>query len=118
MHHSTNAPTLAERERFRKLEQLGCVVSRVYFRCFVPADLDHLVSGGIRVGHMATIPLREWYHRGVPPFSKFKKRPLTQKEARRILGPSRALEPLAFRERFGPNEELLEMTNQLIEVMP
>lgn len=117
MHTSTSTPTKAEEARFQLLEKLGCVVTWVYFRIYSPADMDHLKSGNRRIGHMDTIPLTPWYHRGVTPYCRFKRRPLTQKEARKLFGPSRALEPRAFHERFGPNAELLDMTNQLIARM-
>lgn len=61
------------------------------------------------MGNQATVPLCEFHHRGI--WTRFK----TLKLAQTMLGPSLALEPKRFREVFGDDKALLEMTNRMIE---
>lgn len=109
---SRPAPRVADLERFAKLYALGCVVSRVYFNRWEPAEIHHLVEGRKRLGHQSTIPLSPWFHRGIPP--RFDMRP---SEAEQELGPSLARNKRLFVARFTTEKELLEQTNKLIEVM-
>jgi hypothetical protein len=102
---------VADLERFRNLYDLGCVVSRIFFNRWEPADIHHLVEGRKRLGHQYTIPLSPWFHRGVPPAD------LRPSEATERLGPSLAISKRKFVERFGTERELLEQTNKLLEVM-
>jgi hypothetical protein len=104
--------TVADVERFDRLYALGCVVSRLIdLNRWEPADIHHLVEGRKRLGHQATIPLSPWFHRGVP--SRFDMRP---SEATAALGPSLAINKRAFIERFGTERQLLDLTNELIQV--
>lgn len=110
MKTSLPSPTKADLERFERLRELGCVVSRVYLGRYAAPDVHHLLEGGVRMGHQFTIPLSTWFHRGIPG-------QLTQAECTRRFGPSRALNPMQFHKRFGTDLELLEMTNQLLETI-
>jgi hypothetical protein len=109
---SRPAPRVADIERFAKLYALGCVISRVYFDRWEPAEIHHLVEGRKRLGHQYTIPLSAWFHRGVPPLSDMRPSEAVQK-----IGPSLALSKRAFVARFTSERELLEQTNKLIEGM-
>jgi hypothetical protein len=102
---------VADIERFAKLYALGCIVSRLYFDRWEPAEIHHLVEGRKRLGHQFTIPLSPWFHRGVPPAD------LRPSEATQLLGPSLAMSKRSFVERFDTERNLLEQTNKLIEVM-
>ncbi len=108
---SLPAPTAADRERFDRLRELGCIVSRVYLKRYAAPDVHHLLSGGVRISHQATIPLSPWFHRGVVPLR------MTAVQARERFGPSKARNPEQFRERYGSDEELLAATNQLLEAI-
>lgn len=110
MNHSTGRPTKSEQARFDKLHKIGCIVTRVYFGTFSPCEIHHLVEGNRRLGHEFTIPLTPWYHRGVV-------QNISQETAELVYGPSKAISPRQFRERFGSDRELLEMTNALIEAI-
>ena len=97
--------TKADRARFDAFRRIGCVACRK-LRITRDADVHHLLSGGKRRGHQYTIPLCPWHHRSQAFVSRA--------EAERVMGPSLALSPRKFRERFGSDEELLQYTNRLI----
>lgn len=112
MQHSTRKPRIADVERFAKLRSIGCIVSRLYFNRWEPAEIHHLVEGRKRLGHQFTIPLSAWFHRGVPPME------MRPSEATKALGPSLALSKREFVARFTTERELLEETNKLLSVIP
>lgn len=109
---STATPTKAERARMDAIKEQGCVIARMLGLGWLPAEIHHLTLGGRhgapRLGHMATVGLNTWSHRGVP----LPGWTVEQCEAR--LGPSYARAPRAFRERW-PDERLLEAQNRLLE---
>jgi hypothetical protein len=105
-------PRVDDIERFAKLYGLGCIVSRVFFGRWEPAEIHHLVEGRKRLGHQFTIPLSPWFHRGVPPLAEMR-----PSEAVEKIGPSLAMSKRDFVAKFGTERELLEQTNKLIEVM-
>lgn len=113
----TDPTTAADRRRFAAMEATGCVVCRVFFeRPCTPGDVHHVLRGGRRIGHQATICLHPWYHRGNPPEVRYAGRivQLTVAEAERRYGPSLARNRLAFEARFGTEEELLEMQDAVL----
>lgn len=93
-------------ERFRRLNEMGCIVCRQTFGAFVQSEVAHCTSRGRRIGHQATIPLCPWHHRGVPMGS------LSQKAMRELYGPSFAKSKAEFEEAFGTEQKLLEETNK------
>ena len=105
-------PRIDDVERFAKLYALGCVVSRVFFDRWEPAEIHHLVEGRKRLGHQFTIPLSPWFHRGIPPLAEMR-----PSEAEKAIGPSLARSKRDFTAKFGTERELLEQTNKLIGVM-
>lgn len=103
MKHSTGKPTKAEQERFRMLLDIGCIACAPIYNT---PEIHHLLSGNKRRGHMFTIPLCPWHHRGychmgIELMTKF-------------WGPSLAHGSKKFRERFGTDDELLAKVNALI----
>ena len=100
--------TKADRARFDAFRRIGCVACGMEGAMYRAADVHHLLSGGRRRGHQYTVPLCEWHHRGVPNDG------VTMKLETQLLGPSLALTPRKFRERYGTDEELLAYTNRLI----
>lgn len=98
----TKAPTKAQKRRMRLLkEEVGCMACRLDGLGYVPPDIHHLLSGGRRIGHDATVPLCPWHHRGV--------------RALVVIGPSLANSPRDFHRAYGSDQELLEMTNTILE---
>jgi hypothetical protein len=76
-----------------------------------PIEVHHLISGNKRRGHLFTIPLGAYHHRGVRPMN------FTQAGTVLTFGPSLALNSKIFRERFGSDDELLARTNKLLEAL-
>jgi hypothetical protein len=104
--------TKADRERFRLLQVIGCLPCRIDGRPWVPADVHHLLSGGRRRGHAFTLPCCPHHHRGlIPPDCR------NQREAEERYGPSLAVSPKAFQERYGTEEELLETVNLMLPMI-
>lgn len=101
--------TKAEQERYRKLKEMGCIVTWLYFNKWAPAEIHHLTEGGRRLGNDKTIPLTSWYHRAqVPPDC------LTGAQAEVRHGPSLHSKK-DFELRFNTEEWLLEQVNKLLE---
>lgn len=108
---STGAPTKAERARLDAIKEQGCVIARFLDVGWLPAEIHHLTVGGRhgapRLGHMHTVGLNSWSHRGVPIEG------WTSDQCRERLGPSYAREPRAFRDLW-PDSRLMEMQERLI----
>lgn len=94
-----------DRVRFRLFEQVGCIVCAEFLQQYRQHQVHHLLSGGRRIGHEATIPLCPWHHQGIPLEGH------TQLQTQDLLGPSLAHAPRGFRKRFGNDQSLLERTN-------
>lgn len=112
------APILREhRERFAVMQDLGCLISRVFFqRNETPGTVHHILDGGRRLGHHATLYLSPWYHQGQPPQVRRGGviRQLTIEEATHTYGPSLEHDRRAFEQRFAPELDLLVMQDELI----
>ena len=122
MKHSTGNPTKAEKLRFDRMKQMGRCVACLQHGKYAKwskddgehIEIHHLLSGNKRIGHMATISLCMWHHRGitfdyeVDDFRTMKK--MTEK-----YGPSFANGSKPFRAEFGSDKELLELQNALLE---
>ena len=100
---SLNSPTVLESRRMDDFRLVGCICCYMLGYPETPYDVQHLLSGGVRRGHMATIPLCPAHHRGVgySPSIHFA---------------SVARNPRTFREIFGSDDELLVLTDRLIAI--
>jgi hypothetical protein len=101
--HSTGAMTVYESWRVDKFRLIGCIACWMLGHPETPYDVQHLLSGNKRRGHDDTIPLCPAHHRGVG-FS-----------AREHLA-CFAHTTTGFRELFGSDDELIELTDRLIRV--
>lgn len=101
----TATHTDADKERFRKLSEMGCIVCRDMFGAFVQGEVAHLTAGGRRTGHQRTIPLCPWHHRAVPG-------DMPPETMRVIYGPSFAEDKGAFERTYGTEKELLEKVDR------
>lgn len=106
MNKSTKRPTKAEQARLDAFRHIGCIVSGS-----PEYDVHHLTEGGRRLGHLHTIPLHPWFHRGIP-FDG-----VSQSDMERSYGPSLAKNKAAFEESFGDEKTLLEQTNERLRTV-
>lgn len=120
MQHSTGKPTKAEQARLDALHDMPCIA------CEIEADwakqrgetplsqpmrteAHHLTDKGYRShsgGHMATIPLEGWHHRGELLY------PLSEREMKQLYGPSLALHKREFKATYGSERDLLAIIDQ------
>ena len=107
MKHSTPSPSKADIARFEAFKTIGCIACRKHNVLNYHTECHHLLSGNKRRGHQFTIPLCPWHHRAFTHLSR--------EQARETWGPSLAEGSKPFHERYGSDEELLKMTNELIE---
>lgn len=112
MRHSTGKPTKAEQARFDAMKEQGVCIACM-LRGAQPdyqqhIEIHHLLSGNRRIGHLATVSLCVYHHRGIPPFG------WGDAEAREHLGPSLAKGSRPFRAEFGTDLELLSIQNDLL----
>lgn len=112
---STGKPTKAESQRIERLktgECLCCWINRQQGRptaYFGGCDAHHVLSGGRRIGHMATLALCPWHHRALRPYEA-----MTDAQATEMFGPSLALGSKPFHVLYGTDEELLALQQQLL----
>lgn len=73
----------------------------------------HLNLGGMagqkRRGDEYSVPLCEWHHQGYPPGD------MTASDATFVYGPSLPRSSKRFRQTYGSDDYLLELTNQRLE---
>lgn len=104
--------TKAERTRIDAFRFVGCICARLRGWLCLEYDVHHIVDAGYRRlsgGHLATIPLSIWSHRGIPYPGK------SEAEMKRLLGPSLALHKREFVAVFGTERSLLAKVNEIID---
>ena len=93
-------PSKADKERFDKLYELGCIVCLHHFETFTPTAIHH-IDGQTKKGcHQLTIPLCGAHHQIPSNTGEWVCRHADGKKA--------------FEEAYGTEMELLEITNQMI----
>ena len=111
MKHSTGNRTKAEQARFDKMKEQGICMA-CYQRGMTEKghiEIHHLLSGNKRIGHMATVSLCCWHHRGYTYGAQF-----TNAQWESEFGPSLAHGSKPFRAEFGTDKELLDMQNEML----
>lgn len=94
--------TKADKARFAALHELGCVVCRVFMRVYTPPEVHHINGKTAPGAHQRTLPLCYRHHReGVDCVTHTSRHPHKER----------------FEKRYATEEELLEMTNVLLEKM-
>lgn len=104
--------TKAEQARFDAIKAgpcIACIQRGIDLSGMGLVEVHHLLSGGRRIGHMATVGLCTWSHRGVP-FDFH-----SHDEMREHYGPSLAEGSKPFHAEFGSDAELLAIQNELLE---
>jgi len=118
MKHSTG-PMNAEEKAYRDAcVALGCVACHLRMKngprhpLFTgycgPVEFHHLISGGIRVGHLWGVALGKWHHQARIL------EPLTHRLMRDGFGPSLAEGSKTFHRVFGSDAELLDFQDELL----
>jgi hypothetical protein len=98
--HSTGSPTKADIARFEKLHRIGCLCCRKAGSGYRAPEIHHILSGGRRISHQATLPLCE--HHRIPSTGA-------------VVGPSLADGSRVFSAKWGTQLELLAEVNALID---
>lgn len=88
--------------RFLKLVELGCIACIKAGSGYRAPDIHHVLRGGRRIGHQATLPLCPEHHRYPSTGS--------------VVGPSLADGSKVFEAKFGAQLKLLAEVNKLIGV--
>jgi hypothetical protein len=102
------AATKAEKERFVKIKESGCLCCHIDGNKHVPCDCHHLKAGNMRRGHAYTIGLCLWHHRGVPTDAAF---------FPTDPGPSLANGSRTFHEFYGSDDFLLNLQNIRLDAL-
>lgn len=92
------------------IKESGCIATMLATgRYSQPPDIHHLTSGGRRQGHMSTIGLSPWHHRGL------KTNGLSNQQMSGIYGPSFVHGRRGFEEFFGTDWGLLQIQNLVLK---
>jgi hypothetical protein len=103
--------TKDEQDRFDAIKQgdcMACMQRGINLRGQGLIEVHHLLSGGRRIGHMATVGLCCWHHRAV--VFEFH----GHAEMREHYGPSLAEGSRPFHAEFGSDSELLAMQEAVL----
>jgi len=92
--------TRAERTWMSAISRLGCVVCHLTGHPGTIAEIHHLLSGGRRIGHKATIPLCVGHHRA------------PEKGSGKI---ARHPTKVQFERAYGTEGDLLRITQSIVE---
>lgn len=115
MKHSTKTPTTTEQARLDAIHEMECIAcqmeaefarnrNEIVLGQPFPTEAHHLTDKGYRIhsgGHMSTIPLEAWHHRGICLDG------LTATDMTKLYGPSIARNKRAFTALYGTERELL-----------
>jgi hypothetical protein len=87
------APTKAEREWLDAITAYGCIACRLDGLGFRPAAVHHILRGGVRMGHMFTLPLCDpGHHQNGQQFGMVSRHPWK----------------VQFEQKYGSEESLLQ----------
>lgn len=104
--------TKAEQARFYAIKAGPCLACMSWDIDVIGqgvVEVHHLLSGGRRIGHMDTIGLCLWHHKGQPMFEH------TMEEMRTNYGPSLAEGSKLFHMEFGSDDWLLRTQNLILK---
>jgi len=118
---STGAPTKEEQRRFVAIKEDGCLLCRIDGNGFMPCDIHHTLSGGIRRGHRYTFGACLWHHRGegknlwVVIFANDAAKKLGINVSNPV-GPSLAKGSKLFHDYYGSDDELIAKQDERLKV--
>lgn len=105
---STTTPTAEESAWLVAVKEGPCLACLIFTgNRYHGCDAHHLLSGGVRIGHLATIGLCAWHHRGIHP---------VRWDMREEYGPSLMDGSKLFRAAYGTDAELLALQKQVLGV--
>ena len=110
MHSRAKSPTKAEKRRMTAIAEIGCVCCRMDKMGFRPAEVHHLLDGGVRRGHAFTVGLCDFHHRGVVGNGIVFASPSLVSGGRDFEGGTKA-----FHAHYGTDDELLEYQDTLLK---
>lgn len=105
---SSERITAAQAERFGQIKAGRCVACWKRGIVTIGCDAHHLLSGGRRIGHEASVALCAWHHRSIPFDGE------TPPRMRMLYGPSLMDGSKAFRAAYGTDAELLALQEQML----
>lgn len=110
MRHSTGTPTKAEKARMDAIKDGPCVCCAYLELPSAWPEIHHLLSGNRRRGHMYTVGLCPYHHRGVNSG-------LLARNPDAAMGPSLAHGSKPFHAAFfGTDDAMLEYQNRLLGI--
>lgn len=104
---STGKPTKDEAARMDAIKHGPCVACHQRGLPSYCPEIHHLLSGGRRIGHLATVGLCAWHHRAVIAFG------CTGADMRSHFGPSLNEGSKPFHAEFGSDADLLAYQDAL-----
>lgn len=105
---SSERITAAQAERFGQIKAGRCVACWQKGIVTIGCDAHHLLSGGQRIGHDASVALCVWHHRAIPDEGE------TPPRMRILYGPSLMDGSKTFRAAYGTDAELLALQEQML----
>lgn len=110
MKHSTGTPTKIEAKRMDTIKDIAiCMCCQQRKLLASAVEVHHLLSGNKRMGHMFTVGLCVWHHRGIPMYG------YTRRQMREIYGDSLAEGSKIFRAQFGSDMDLLAIQDEMLD---
>lgn len=100
--------TAQDRSRIDEIKAGRCVACWRRGITTIGCDAHHLLSGGRRIGHGATVALCLWHHRQHPDQGE------TVPRMRMLYGPSLMDGSKLFRAAYGTDAELLELQERML----
>lgn len=100
--------TAAQAERFGQIKAGRCLACWRRGIVTIGCDAHHLLSGGRRIGHEASIALCRWHHAGYPFDGE------TPPRMHMLYGPSLMCGSKTFRAAYGTDDELLALQERML----
>lgn len=108
---STTTPTAEESAWLVAVKEGPCLACLIFTgNRYHGCDAHHLLTGGVRIGHLATIGLCAWHHRGMGDDGRI------PRYWREDFGPSLMDGSKLFRAAYGTDAELLALQKQVLGV--
>ena len=104
---ATTAANQATAHRLSVLSGAGCIPCMID-GWWEPAEIHHVLNGQYRHAdeHRHTYPACAWHHRGVPPIDVYFD-----------FGPSMAVAPRDYRDRYGSEEQLVQIADAIVRIV-